>query len=155
MKTELYGWRLSGGLKSGLEREARLRKVPVCSVLDLAVREWLKKSNADIAGAEAQRELHFVAGRCLGVLGSGNSGRAENTRKIRVIGTALLISPIPRLCIWRDANLSAQSSPRITRISQPTASKGNANSGLFRPKDPSRFLLQLLARTQIEGSGQD
>jgi hypothetical protein len=35
------------------------------------------------------------------------------------------------------------------------ASKGNANSALFRPKDPSQFLLQLLARIQIEGSGQD
>jgi hypothetical protein len=82
MKTEVYSWRLSGELKSGLEREARLRKVPVSSVLDLAVGECLKKSNADIADDDAQRELHFAAERCLGVLGSGNSGRAENTRKI-------------------------------------------------------------------------
>jgi hypothetical protein len=81
MKTEVYSWRLSGELKSDLEREARLRKVPVSSVLDLAVRDWLKKSNADVAGDEAQRELHSSVERCLGVLASGNPRRAEDARK--------------------------------------------------------------------------
>jgi hypothetical protein len=81
MKTEVYSWRLSGELKTDLEREARLRKMPVSSVLDVAVREWLKKSNADVAGDEAQRELHAAAENCLGTLASGNSRRAETARK--------------------------------------------------------------------------
>jgi hypothetical protein len=81
MKTEVYSWRLSGELKSDLEREARLRRMPVSSVLDLAVREWLKKSGANVAGDEAQRALHSAAENCLGTLASGNSRRAETARK--------------------------------------------------------------------------
>lgn len=81
MKEEVYSWRLSGELKSDLEREARLRKLPVSSVLDLAVRDWLKKSGADVAGDEVQYALHAGAERCLGVIASGNSRRAETARK--------------------------------------------------------------------------
>lgn len=81
MKEAVYSWRLSGELKSDLEREARLRKISVSSVLDIAVREWLKKSGADVAGDEVQRALHAGAERCLGVLASGNSRRAETARK--------------------------------------------------------------------------
>ncbi|MFZ3329492.1 MAG: hypothetical protein WA197_02580 [Candidatus Acidiferrales bacterium] len=81
MKEEVYSWRLSGELKSDLEREARLRRMPVSSVLDLAVRDWLKKSGADVAGDEVQRALHAGAERCLGVIASGNSRRAETARK--------------------------------------------------------------------------
>ncbi len=65
MKTEVYSWRLSGELKSDLEREARLRKLPVSSVLDLAVRDWLKKSGADVAGDDVQRQLHAASEACL------------------------------------------------------------------------------------------
>jgi hypothetical protein len=82
MKTEVYSWRLSRELKSVLEREARVRKLPVSSVLDLAVRDWLKKSRADVAGDEAQRELHAAAENCLGTIASGNSRRAETVRKM-------------------------------------------------------------------------
>jgi hypothetical protein len=45
---------LTNELKSDLEREARLRKMSVSTVLDLAVREWLKKSALDIAGDEVE-----------------------------------------------------------------------------------------------------
>ena len=44
MKTEVYSWRLSAEAKADLEREARFRKVPVSTILDAAVRDWLKKS---------------------------------------------------------------------------------------------------------------
>jgi hypothetical protein len=81
MKTEVYSWRLSGELKTDLERAARLRKMPVSSVLDLAVREWLKRSGADVAGDETQRALHAAAENCLGTVASGNSRRAETARK--------------------------------------------------------------------------
>ncbi len=81
MKTEVYSWRLSGELKSELEREARLRKTPIASVLDLAVRDWLKKSGADVAGDAAQRELHAAAENCLGAFASGNSRRSGTARQ--------------------------------------------------------------------------
>jgi post-segregation antitoxin (ccd killing protein) len=81
MKTEVYSWRLSEELKSDLERQARLRKVSVSSVLETAVRNWLKKSNADIPDDQAQRRLHTAAARCLGVLAGLNSRRAETARE--------------------------------------------------------------------------
>jgi hypothetical protein len=81
MRTEVYSWRLSQELKSDLERQARLRKVPVSSILDLAVREWLNKSRLDVAEDEAQHELHAAADRCLGVLEGRNRHRAETTRE--------------------------------------------------------------------------
>jgi len=80
MRTEVYSWRLSGELKSDLEREARLRKVPVSSVLENAVRDWLKKGDRDVPEDEAQRRLHAAAANCFGVLASGNSRRAETAR---------------------------------------------------------------------------
>jgi len=80
MKTEVYSWRLSGDLKSVLERQARLRKVPVSSILDLAVRDWLKRNGLDVAGDEAQRELHKSAAKYIGVLSGRNPRRAEAAR---------------------------------------------------------------------------
>jgi hypothetical protein len=82
MKTQVYSWRLSGELKSDLEREARLRKVPVSSVLETAVRDWLRKGDADLPEDEAQRRLHSAAASCFGVLASGNSRRAETARDV-------------------------------------------------------------------------
>lgn len=76
----MYSWRLSEELKSDLERHARLRKVPVSSILDLAVREWLNKSGLDVAEDGAQHELHVAADRCLGVLAGRNRHRAETAR---------------------------------------------------------------------------
>jgi hypothetical protein len=80
MKTEVYSWRLAGELKSDLEREARLRKVPVSAVLETAVRDWLKKDVANASEEEAQGRLHRVAAECFGVLASGNLRRAETAR---------------------------------------------------------------------------
>ena len=56
-------------------------KTPVCSVLDLAVHEWLKKSALDVAGDAAQRELHEAADGCLGILAGRNRHRAEDARQ--------------------------------------------------------------------------
>jgi hypothetical protein len=80
MKTEVYSWRLSAEAKADLEREARLRKVPVSTILDAAVRAFLKKSGGCGTEEEAQRRLHAAAARCLGVLASGNPRRAETAR---------------------------------------------------------------------------
>jgi hypothetical protein len=80
MRTEVYSWRLSGELKSDLEREARLRKVPVSAVLETAVRDWLKKGDTDLSEDDAQCRLHSAAATCFGVVASGNPRRAETAR---------------------------------------------------------------------------
>lgn len=82
MKTEVYSWRLEGELKSYLEREARLRKLPVSSILERAVRDWLKNSDAGAPGDDdVQRKRQAAAASCLGVLASGNPRRAETARE--------------------------------------------------------------------------
>jgi hypothetical protein len=81
MRTEVYSWRVSGELKSNLEREARLRKVPVSSILDMAVRDWLKRSDVETGVEEAQRKLHAAAASCLGLLAGRDSRRAETARR--------------------------------------------------------------------------
>jgi hypothetical protein len=80
MRTEVYSWRLSGELKSDLEREARLRKVSVSAVLETAVRNWLKQTDSDVTEAEAQRRLHSAAADCFGVVAGENPHRAETAR---------------------------------------------------------------------------
>ena len=80
MKAEVYSWRLSGELKSDLERAARLRKVPVSALLESAVRDLLQHDTGQQSEEETQRRLHQGASRCLGVLASGNRRRAETAR---------------------------------------------------------------------------
>jgi hypothetical protein len=81
MKTEVYSWRLSGELKSDLEREARARKVPVSSILDMAVRDWLKRSNGGATDDELQPRLHSSAANSLGVFAGQDSRRSETARE--------------------------------------------------------------------------
>jgi predicted transcriptional regulator len=81
MKSKVYSWRLSEELKSSLERQARLRKVPVSSILDLAVREWLKKSALEVSGDEEQGKLHAAAEKYIGVLKGLDRDRSETVRE--------------------------------------------------------------------------
>jgi hypothetical protein len=82
MKTEVYSWRVSTDLKSGLEREARRRKISLSALLDLAAREWLKKSGAEIqADEEEQLRLHNAASKCFGILAGGDAYRSEKARE--------------------------------------------------------------------------
>jgi hypothetical protein len=80
MKNEVYSWRLSSELKSDLEREARARKLKVSSVLDLAVRDWLKNRRVDTESDEEQRRLHAAVASSLGVLAGRNPRRSETAR---------------------------------------------------------------------------
>jgi hypothetical protein len=77
MKSEVYSWRVSTDLKTGLEREARRRRISVSAVLDLAARDWLNKGQGD----EQQPRLHKAASKCFGSLASGNAHRSENARQ--------------------------------------------------------------------------
>jgi hypothetical protein len=82
MKTEVYSWRVSSEVKTGLESEARRRKISISAALDLAAREWLQRSGAEIEGDEAQRRLHKAASKWIGALASGNPGRSENASQL-------------------------------------------------------------------------
>ena len=55
MKTEVYSWRVSTELKTGLEREARRRKISLAAALDIAAHEWLTKAVARTTHAEQKR----------------------------------------------------------------------------------------------------
>ena len=81
MKTEVYSWRVSTDLKTGLEREARRRHVSFAAILEMAAQEWLTKNSAGDNDEERQRMLHQAASECLGVLASGNSQRSETVRQ--------------------------------------------------------------------------
>ena len=81
MKNEVYSWRVSTDLKTGLEREAHRRKLSLSAVLDLAARDWLNKSGAEIEGDEEQPRLQKAASKCFGALASGNAHRSENVRQ--------------------------------------------------------------------------
>jgi len=78
MKNEVYSWRVSTDLKTGLEREARRRKTSLSAVLDLAARDWLNKGGADVESDEEQLRLQKAAAKCLGTLASGDAHRSEN-----------------------------------------------------------------------------
>ena len=81
MKTEVYSWRVSRDLKTGLEREAHRRKISLAAVLDLAARDWLNKGGAETGGDERQLLLQKAALKCFGSLASGNAKRSENVRQ--------------------------------------------------------------------------
>jgi hypothetical protein len=81
MNSEVYSWRVSTDLKTGLEREARRRKISVSAALDLAARDWLERGGAEIEGDEEQARLQKAASKCFGVLASGNADRSENARQ--------------------------------------------------------------------------
>ena len=80
MKSEVYSWRLSTDLKTGLEREARRRKISLSAALDIAAQEWLKKGDSQDDAAE-QARLHAAAAKAVGTI-EGRPGDAENAREI-------------------------------------------------------------------------
>jgi hypothetical protein len=81
MKTEVYSWRVSPELKTGLEREARRRKISLSATLDLAAEEFLRKNGASDDSAE-QKRLHQAASKAIGTIAGDNPLRAENAREI-------------------------------------------------------------------------
>jgi hypothetical protein len=80
MKTEVYSWRLSPDLKTGLEREARRLNLSLSAVLELASMDWLKKIAAANDGNDEQQRLQEAASKCLGTIESGDPLRSEKVR---------------------------------------------------------------------------
>jgi hypothetical protein len=78
MKAEVYSWRVSTDLKTGLEREARRRNMSVSAVLDLAAREWLKKSGTENDNDDEQARLQDAAVKCFGAFEGGDVNRSKN-----------------------------------------------------------------------------
>jgi hypothetical protein len=81
MKTEVYSWRVSTDLKTGLEREARRRKISLSAVLDLAAQEWLLKKGTEEDDDEKQVRLSKAASECFGIFASGNARRSESVKR--------------------------------------------------------------------------
>ncbi len=81
MKTEVYSWRVAPSLKADLERVARVRKIRVSAVLDMAVRDWLAKNAVDIADDDEQKRLHAAAAPFIGVFAGRNPRRSEMVRE--------------------------------------------------------------------------
>jgi len=75
----VYSWRVSTELKTGLEREARRRKMSLSAVLDLAAREWLNQRATD--SEDAQRQLQEAAAACIGAFSGADTHRAEHARQ--------------------------------------------------------------------------
>ena len=82
MKTEVYSWRVSTELKTGLEREARRRKISLSAALDLAAQQWLQTNGKQDDDAAEQRRIHKAALKAIGAIEGDDPRRAENAREI-------------------------------------------------------------------------
>ena len=81
MKSEVYSWPVATDLKTRLKREAHRLKMSVSAALDLAARDWLDKSRAEVDSDEEQLLLRKAASKCFGVLASGDARRSESARQ--------------------------------------------------------------------------
>jgi hypothetical protein len=82
MKTVVYSWRLTPGRKARLERIARLRKLKIAQVLDIAVDDWLSRQADEIADDEEQKKLHAIAQRFIGVIKGDDPHRSATVSKL-------------------------------------------------------------------------
>jgi hypothetical protein len=81
MKNEVYSWRVSTDLKTGLELEARRRKTSLSAVLDVAARDWLSRAGSEVDGDERQLRLQQAAMKCFGAFAGGIATRSEDARQ--------------------------------------------------------------------------
>ncbi len=78
----MYSWRVSAELKSELEREARLRNVPISSILDAAVRGWMENSAVKATEKDEQARLHASAEKFIGALAGHDPQRSTKARAL-------------------------------------------------------------------------
>jgi hypothetical protein len=81
MRTEVYSWRVSAGLKTGLELEAHRRKISLSALLDLAARDLLNQGGSEMESDEEQLRLHNAAIKCFGAFASDDAHRSANVRQ--------------------------------------------------------------------------
>lgn len=82
MKTEVYSWRVSTELKTGLEREARRRGISLSAALDQAAMEWIANAGSGEGEEAEQKRLHAAVAPCLGVLSGGDPSQSSNVRQL-------------------------------------------------------------------------
>jgi len=83
VKTEVYSWRISPELKTGLEAEARREKLSVSALLDRLASEGLaeRRSRSEADDAE-QARLHAAAEKLCGTIRGGGAARSESVRTL-------------------------------------------------------------------------
>ncbi len=79
MKTEVYSWRVSADLKSGLEQEAHRRQISLAALLEGAARDLL--DGASVESESEQERLHQAVSACLGSIAGDDPRRSENARQ--------------------------------------------------------------------------
>jgi hypothetical protein len=80
-KTEVYTWRVTRALKSGLEEAARAGSRSVSQLLDEIVAAHLEGLRAGDGDSERQRRLQERAARFAGCISGRASRRSESARE--------------------------------------------------------------------------
>jgi hypothetical protein len=82
-KTEVYTWRVSRALKTGLEEAARSEDLTVAQLLDEIVTEHLRSGSRRGRGEDdRQRRLHGLAAGFAGCIAGRDPRRAERVREL-------------------------------------------------------------------------
>jgi len=80
-KSEVYSWRISPDIRSGLELEARRAGSTLAGLLDRIAEEWLETRRSGAAADDTgQASLHAVAARTFGAISGRSARRAERAR---------------------------------------------------------------------------
>lgn len=80
-KSEVYSWRISSDIRTGLELEARRAGSTMAGLLDRIAQEWLEARRGGAARDDAeQARLHAAAARTFGAISGSDPGRAERAR---------------------------------------------------------------------------
>jgi hypothetical protein len=76
-KTEVYSWRLTSGIKTDLENEARREGTTVSALLDRIAKEWIDSRRGHIDDDAEQARVHARVRKTLGTISGNNPNRAE------------------------------------------------------------------------------
>jgi hypothetical protein len=80
-KSEVYSWRISPEIRTGLELEARRAGCTMAGLLDRMAQGWLEARRRGAPRDDAeQARLHAAAARTLGTISGSHPGRAERAR---------------------------------------------------------------------------
>ena len=80
MKSEVYSWRVSPGLKQELEQEARRRGESVADLLDQIAAQWLEE-HGTVDDQEEQARVRRAALRFIGRVAGGDPSRSRRAKE--------------------------------------------------------------------------